>query len=159
MAALFKSPSSNKLDGNFHYTRARTSSDEGEPSLSSDGLLEKDTIQLPKQRSILRRYAFLILLHLLIFLLYICLLYFVTSSYASTRRLNGPGLVFCAYGRFLGFGVHTESTQHRHAKQYCMKNVRSHWVIGSKSTVSTPESPALSSISHGIISSTVRAEV
>lgn len=108
MAALFKSSDSSKIDDNFHYTPARTSSDEGEPSLSSDGLLEKDTvIQLPKPRSILRRYASLLLLHLLIFLLYLCLLYFVTSSYASTRRLNGPGLVFCALGgiSFLGFGV------------------------------------------------------
>ena len=98
MAALLKSIRPVNVGEHFHYTPAkRTSSDEGEGSLSSDGLLEKDTIQLPKKHSVLRRYAPLIVLHIFIFFLYLIVLYIVASSYASSRRLNGPGLVFCAY--------------------------------------------------------------
>lgn len=108
MAALFKSSDSSKLDEKFHYTLARTSSDEGEGSLSSDGLLEKDTIQLAKTNSILRRYAPLIFAHIFIFLLYLVLLYLVASSYASYRRLNGPGLVISTHKTFRRFRVYAD---------------------------------------------------
>jgi hypothetical protein len=108
MAALFKPSNPSKADEKFHYTPARTSSDEGEGSLSSDGLLEKDIIQLPQKRSILRRYAPLIVVHILIFFSYLGLLYLVASSYASSHRLNGPGLVYCTYWNFRGSRVYAD---------------------------------------------------
>ena len=93
MATLSKSSDLRTVDQKFHYTPTRISSDEGQGSLSSDGLLETDTIHLPKKRSILRRSALLIVVQTLIFFLYLVLLYLVASSYASSRRLNGPGLL------------------------------------------------------------------
>ena len=95
MAAFFKSSFLSTVDQKCLYAPARTSSDEGEGSLPSDGLLEKDTVQMLKKRSILRRYASLIVIHFFISLLYLVFLYLVVSSYASARRLNGPGLVAC----------------------------------------------------------------
>ena len=95
MAALFNYSSRSKPDEKFQYTPARTSSDEGEESLSSDGLLKEDTPKIPKKRSFSERYARLIFVHILIFFFYLFLLYGVASSYASTRRLKGPGLVYC----------------------------------------------------------------
>ena len=108
MAAIFQFPGSSKVDKNCHYTPARTSSDDGQGSLSSDDLLEKDTIQLIGKRSILRRYAPLIVVHLFICFLYLIILYLVASSYASSRRLNGPGLVTCTYRTFRGFRLHVD---------------------------------------------------
>lgn len=93
--SLFKTSKSSKVDDGFRYTPARSSSDEGEGSLSSDGLLEKDAIVLPQKRSLLRRYMPLIIIHAFIFVLYIFLLYLVASFYAGSERLNGSGLVFC----------------------------------------------------------------
>ena len=101
MAASFKFPVLSKVDEKFHYTPAKTSSDDGEDSLSFDGLLEKDTINLLEKRSILRRYASLILAHIFICFIYLVILYLVASSYASSRRLNGPGVVLCTYMRGL----------------------------------------------------------
>ena len=95
MATLLKSSALRTVDQKFHYTPTRISSDEGEGSLSSDGLLQTDTIQLPRKCSILRRYALLIVVQILNFFLYLVLLYLVASSYASSRRLNGLGLVLC----------------------------------------------------------------
>ena len=95
MATRFKSSGLRLVDQKFHYTPSRISSDEGEGSLSSDGLLERDTIQLAKKRSILRRYALLVVVQILIFFLYLVLLYLVASSYASSRRLDGRGLLLC----------------------------------------------------------------
>ena len=86
---------SKKSNNEFQYTPARTSSDEGEGSQSSDGLLEKDTIRLPKKRSFLKRYTPLIVFHSVIFIIYLFFLYLVASLYASHERLNGAGLVFC----------------------------------------------------------------
>lgn len=109
MAALFKFSDSSKIDEKFQYTQARTSSDDGEGSLSSDGLLEKDATQFSKKHSILRRYAPLIILHFFICFLYLVLLYLVASSYASSRRLNGPGVVLCRYKSSNGFRVYTDA--------------------------------------------------
>lgn len=95
MAAIFKFSNSNKVDENCHYTPARTSSDDGQGPLSSDDLLEKDTIQLIGKRPILRRYAPLIVVNFLFCFLYLVSFYLVASSYASSRRLNGPGVVTC----------------------------------------------------------------
>ena len=67
MATPFKSSGLRTVDQKFHYTPTRTSSNEGKGSLSSDGLLEKDTIQSSIKRSILRRYALLIVVQILIF--------------------------------------------------------------------------------------------
>ena len=108
MAVSFKVPNSSKVDEKFHYTPARTSSDDGEELLSSDGLLEKDTIQMLKKRSVLRRYAPLITSHFFICFMYLVLLYLVASSYASSRRLNGPGLVICTYRNFRDFRVYAD---------------------------------------------------
>ena len=97
MAALFKSSISSNNNEKHHYIPARASSDEGEESLSSDELLEKDTIRLRTERSFLQRYAPLLIIHLFVLFLYLILLYFVACSYASSRRLNGPGVLFCTY--------------------------------------------------------------
>ena len=96
MAALFESLDLGKAGEKIFYTQARTSSDEDEGSLSSDGLLRKDIQHSPKQRSILRHYAPWIVVHTVIVFIYSFVLYFVASSYASSRRLNGPGLVYSA---------------------------------------------------------------
>ena len=96
MAALFESLDLGKASEKTFYTQARTSSDEDEESLSADGLLRKDIHHLPKKRSVLGRYGPLIVVHTVIIFIYSFVLYFVASSYASSRRLNGPGLVYSA---------------------------------------------------------------
>ena len=96
MAALSESLDLDKAVEKIFYAQARTSSDEDDESLSNDGLLRQDIQHLPKQPSTLRHYAPLLVVHTVIFFIYSLVLYCVASSYASSRRLNGPGLVYSA---------------------------------------------------------------
>ena len=106
MSSSFQSSTSSNTHDEFHNTLARASTDDGgEERLSSDSLLETISFPLATKHSIRRRYAPLIVTHVLIFLLHIAVLHLVASSYANSRRLNGPGIVFCSSDHQHGLNI------------------------------------------------------
>jgi hypothetical protein len=75
-----------------HNPSERSSSDD---IRSSDvGLLEKEIEVLRHRNSFWRRYALILIVNSVIFVLYILALGAVIS-YSRSRALKGPGLIFC----------------------------------------------------------------